>query len=176
MKRNRFTDEQIIGILKEYVAGTPVLELCRKHGVSDASIYKWKAQFGGMDVPEAKRLKTLEDENTKLKRLLTDAMLDNAALKPCGKKCMVRLVRARVRDIVNDDSSCINVSGLSRVGCGCSQAMMRSAHAVPNKWFGHEARFFAQDLRHVDPLFRHHYSRALQSSQERQVKAGSLRS
>lgn len=89
---------------------------------------------------------------------------------------MVRLVRARVRDIVNNDSSCINVSGLSRVGCGCSQAMMRSAHAVPNKWFGHEARFFAQDLRHVDPLFRHHYSRALQSSQERQVKAGSLRS
>lgn len=89
---------------------------------------------------------------------------------------MVRLVRARVRDIVNDVSSCINVSGLSRVGCGCSQAMMRSAHAVPNKWFGHEARFFAQDLRHVDPLFRHHYSRALQSSQERQVKAGSLRS
>jgi putative transposase len=89
---------------------------------------------------------------------------------------MVRPVRARVRDIANDDSSCINVSGLSRVGCGCNQAMMRSAHAVPNKWFGHEARFFAQDLRHVDPLFRHHYSRALQSSQGRQANAGSLRS
>ncbi len=81
MKRNRFTDEQIIGILKEHEAGTPVSELCRKHGVSDASIYKWKAKFGGMDVSEAKRLKTLEDENTKLKRLLADAMLDNAALK-----------------------------------------------------------------------------------------------
>jgi putative transposase len=89
---------------------------------------------------------------------------------------MVRPVRARVHDFVNDDSSCINVSGLSRVDCGCSQAMMRSAHAVPNKWFGHEARFFAQDLRHVDPLFRHHYSRALQPSLELQVKAGSLRS
>lgn len=70
MKRTRFTDEQIIGILKEHEAGTPVSELCRKHGVSDASIYKWKAKFGGMDVSEAKRLKTLEDENTKLKRLL----------------------------------------------------------------------------------------------------------
>ncbi|QAS83253.1 IS3 family transposase (plasmid) [Rhizobium acidisoli] len=81
MKRNRFTDEQIIGILKEHEAGTPVAELCRKHGVSDASIYKWKAKFGGMEVSEAKRLKTLEDENTKLKRLLADAMLDNAALK-----------------------------------------------------------------------------------------------
>ncbi|MHC2419497.1 putative transposase [Sinorhizobium meliloti] len=81
MKRNRFTDEQIITILKEHEAGTPVSELCRKHGVSDASIYKWKAKFGGMDVSEAKRLKTLEDENTKLKRLLADAMLDNAALK-----------------------------------------------------------------------------------------------
>ncbi len=87
MKRNRFTDDQIIGILKEHEAGMPISELCRKHGVSDASIYKWKAKFGGMDISEAKRLKTLEDENTKLKRLLADAMLDNAALKDLlGKK------------------------------------------------------------------------------------------
>jgi len=87
MKRNRFTDEQFFGILKEHEAGMPVSELCRKHGVSDASIYKWKAKFGGMDISEARRLKTLEDENTKLKRLLADAMLDNAALKDLlGKK------------------------------------------------------------------------------------------
>lgn len=87
MKRSRFSEEQIIAILKEHEAGTPVSELCRKHGVSDASIYKWKAKFGGMDVSEAKRLKTLEDENAKLKRLLADAMLDNAALKDLlGKK------------------------------------------------------------------------------------------
>ena len=89
---------------------------------------------------------------------------------------MIRPVRARVRDIADDDSSCINVSGLSRVDCCCSQAMMRSAHAVPNKWFGHEARFFAQGLRHADPLFRHRYSRALQSSRKLQANAGSLRS
>ena len=81
MKRNRFTEEQIIGILKEHEAGLSVADLCRKHGVSDASIYKWKAKFGGMDVSEARRLRTLEDENTKLKRLLADAKLDNAALK-----------------------------------------------------------------------------------------------
>ena len=87
MKRSRFLEEPIMGILKEHKAGVSVADRCRKHGVSDASIYKWKAKFGGLDVSEAKRLKTLEDENTRLKRLLADAMLDNAALKGLlGKK------------------------------------------------------------------------------------------
>ncbi len=87
MKCSRFSEEQIIAILKEQEAGVPVSELCRKHGVSDASIYKWKAKYGGMDVSEAKRLKALEDENAKLKRMLADAMLDNVALKDLlGKK------------------------------------------------------------------------------------------
>jgi putative transposase len=81
MKRKRFSEEQIIGILKEHEAGIPVSDLCRKHGVSDASIYKWKARYGGLDVSEAKRLKQLEDENNKLKKLLAEAMLDNAMLK-----------------------------------------------------------------------------------------------
>ena len=81
MKRNRFSEEQIIGILKEHEAGVPVADLCRRHGVSNASIYKWKAKYGGMDVSEAKRLKSLEDENAKLKKLLADTMLDNSALK-----------------------------------------------------------------------------------------------
>ena len=74
-------DEADIGILKEHEAGVSVADLRRKHGVSDATVYKWKAKYGGMDVSEAKRLKGLEDENTRLKRLLADAMLDNAALK-----------------------------------------------------------------------------------------------
>jgi len=87
MKRSRFSEEQIIEILKEHEAGVAVAELCRKHGVSDASIYKWKAKFGGIDVSEAKRLRALEDENARLKRMLADAMLDNAALKDLlGKK------------------------------------------------------------------------------------------
>ena len=86
MKRKRFSEEQIIGILKEHEAGIPVSDLCRKHGVSDASIYKWKARYGGLDVPEAKRLKQLEDENSKLKKLLAEAMLDNAMLKDIATK------------------------------------------------------------------------------------------
>ena len=87
MKRSRFSEEQIIGILQEHETGVSVADLCRKHGVSDASIYKWKAKFGGMGVSEAKRLRALEDENAKLKRMLADAMLDNVALKDLlGKK------------------------------------------------------------------------------------------
>ena len=87
MKRTRFTEEQIIAILKEQEAGVPVADLCRKHGVSSPTVYKWKAKFGGMEVSEAKRLRALEDENAKLKRMLADAMLDNVALKDLlGKK------------------------------------------------------------------------------------------
>jgi putative transposase len=81
MKRSRFTEEQVIAILKEHEAGAATADLCRKHGISQATFYSWKAKFGGMDVSEARRLKGLEDENSRLKRLLADAMLDNAALK-----------------------------------------------------------------------------------------------
>ena len=87
MKRSRFTEEQIIGILREKEAGVPVADLCRKHGLSSPTFYKWKAKYGGMDVSEARRLKALEDENAKLKRMLADSMLDNVALKDLlGKK------------------------------------------------------------------------------------------
>ena len=81
MKRSRFTEEQVIGVLREQEAGLSTAEVCRKHGISTATFYGWKAKFGGMEVSEAKRLRQLEDENAKLKRLLADAMLDNVALK-----------------------------------------------------------------------------------------------
>ncbi len=81
MRRSRFSEEQIIGILREHEAGVATPELCRRHGISDATFYKWKAKYGGMDVSDAKRLKGLEDENRRLKKLLAEAMLDNAALK-----------------------------------------------------------------------------------------------
>jgi putative transposase len=81
MKRKRFSEEQIIAVLKEHEAGMKTGDLARKHGISEASLYNWKAKYGGMDVSGAKRLKALEDENGKLKKLLADAMRDNTALK-----------------------------------------------------------------------------------------------
>ncbi len=87
MKQKRFSDEQIIGILKEADAGSVVLNLCRKHGMSSATLYAWKSKYGGLELSEAKRLRGLEEENAKLKRLLAEAMLDNAGLKDLlGKK------------------------------------------------------------------------------------------
>jgi len=81
MRKSRFTEVQIIGMIKEQEAGLPATELCRNHGISPASFYKLKAKYGGMEVSDARRLKSLEDENGKLKRLLADTMLDNVVLK-----------------------------------------------------------------------------------------------
>ena len=81
MRSSRFSEEQIISILAEQERGVPTGDVCRKHGVSSATFYKWKAKYGGLDVSEARRLKALEQENSRLKRLLADAMLDNVVLK-----------------------------------------------------------------------------------------------
>lgn len=86
MRSSRFSDEQIIGIIKEQEAGMPTAEVCRKHGISTASFYKYKAKFGGMEVSDARKLKALEDENGKLKRLLAEQMLDNAMLRDVNAK------------------------------------------------------------------------------------------
>lgn len=86
MKRSRFSEEQIIAILREQEAGSPTADVCRKQGVSSATFYKWKAKFGGIDVSDARRLKALEDENAKLKKLLAETMLDNAILKDINSR------------------------------------------------------------------------------------------
>jgi putative transposase len=81
MKRSRFTEEQIIGVLKEHQAGLPASELCRKHGISDATFYTWRKKYGGLEVSEARRLKALEAENARLKKLLAESMMDVSTLR-----------------------------------------------------------------------------------------------
>lgn len=86
MKRSRFSEEQIIGILREQEAGAKAADVCRRHGISTATFFKWKGRYGGLEVSEARRLKLLADENARLKKLLADAMLDNAMLKDLTTK------------------------------------------------------------------------------------------
>lgn len=81
MKAKRFTEEQIIGILKQAQAGMKIVDLCRTHGISDATFYNWRSKYGGMEVSDAKRLKQLEEENRKLKQMLADTLLENRAIK-----------------------------------------------------------------------------------------------
>ena len=86
MKKSRFNEAQIIGVLREQEAGLATADVCRKHGISGATFYKWKSKYGGLDVSEARRLKVLEDENARLKKLLAEAMLDNTMLKDIASK------------------------------------------------------------------------------------------
>src|SRR3954465_15097735 len=90
MKRKRFTEEQIIAVLREHDAGAKTADLARKHGISEATLYNWKAKYGGMDVPDAKRLRSLEEENRKLKKLLAESMLGPGSTKGASDKKMVR--------------------------------------------------------------------------------------
>ena len=86
MKRSRFSEEQIIAVLKQHEGGVSTADVCREHGISSATFYKWKAKFGGLEVSDARKLKALEDENAKLKRLLAEQVLDNAMLKDVASR------------------------------------------------------------------------------------------
>jgi putative transposase len=130
MKRKRHTEEQIIAILKEHEAGMKTADLCRKHGISEASFYNWKAKYGGLEVSEAKRLRGLESENAKLKKLLADAMLDNAALK--GPACKKMVTPAAKREAVAHVRSAFELS--ERRACriiGCVRMTVRYCSRRP---------------------------------------------
>jgi putative transposase len=130
MRKSKFTEQQIAFILKQADDGVSVEDTCRKAGIFIQTYYRWRQKYGVLMPSEMKRLRELEEENTRLKRLVADLSLDkgmlqdvirrNGSPRPCkGREQVPRAV-------------CVNVSGLSRVGCGCSQAMMRSARVVPN--------------------------------------------
>src|SRR5262244_1164192 len=98
MRKSRFSEEQIIGILKEQQAGLPVAELCRKHGISDATFYTWRAKYGGLEISEAKRLKTLEEENRKLKKLLSRCSMQRRCVR-CWEKTFDAQLAQEGRDL-----------------------------------------------------------------------------
>src|SRR3990170_3995886 len=112
MKRKRFSEEQIIAVLREHDAGAKAADLCRKYGMSEATLYNWKAKYGGMDVSDAKRLKALEDENAKLKKLLADQMLEASALRELLSKNGRARRQARSRRASADRHGPVGASGL----------------------------------------------------------------
>ena len=99
MKKSRYSEEQIIAVLKEHQAGMPVAELCRRHGISDATFYNWRSRYGGMEISDARRLKGLEEENRKLKKLLAESMLDVATLREALGKTSEARVAESVREL-----------------------------------------------------------------------------
>ena len=132
MERSRFTEDQIIGILKEHEAGVSVADLCRKHGVSDATVYKWKARYGGMDVSEAKRLKGLEDENSRPKRLLADATLADATLDNAARQDLLGKSGDARRKVASGRASCGNPwDERCRCPAGDCEAICREGAGVP---------------------------------------------
>src|SRR5580704_12905425 len=155
MKRKRHTEEQIIAILKEHEAGLKTADLCRKHGISEASFYNWKAKYGGLEVSEAKRLKGLESENAKLKKLLADAMLDNAALRICWEKMVTPAAK---REAVAHLRSAFDMS--ERRACtviGCVRMTVRYHSRRPDdaglrqrlRALAHERRRFGYRRLHI---------------------------
>jgi putative transposase len=169
MKRNRFTEGQIIAILREQEAGASVADLCRKHGMSSATFYGWKAKYGGLEVSEAKRLRSLETENVRLKKLLADSMLDNAALKDLLSK-MYDLPRpGKVRDRSDDGSPPKCIRSLA------SELLLQPGHdeirAHGSQINGScTSTLFCQSLRCADQLLRHHFPRASLSAASAALK------
>ena len=128
MRKSRFSEEQIIGVLKEHQAGLPVADLCRKHGISEATFYNWRSRYGGMEVSDAKRLKALEEENRKLKKLLAETVLDVATLKEAlGKKTSDARFAAQSRELGDRREGLLAAARLFTTGDGAEGVPLRSA-------------------------------------------------
>ena len=146
MKQSRFTEERIIAILREQEAGSKTGDVCRKHGISSATFYKWKAKYGGLDVSEARRLKVLTERECEAEEAVGRGDARQRHVEGSQfKKCMVRPGVAR-SFLLLSEAACVNVSGLSQVSCCCSQAMMRCARIVPKKWYEQEGLDFLTGL------------------------------
>src|ERR1700727_1199382 len=130
MKASKFSDAQKAFILRQGAEGVPVADICRKAGISQATYFNWKKKYEGKQPPEMRRLKQLEDENAKLKKIVADLFLAREMLHDVIRRNVWSARRSKFRGR-SDGDFCLNVSGLSRVSCGCSQAMMRSARHVP---------------------------------------------
>ena len=149
MKRSRFTEEQIAYALRQAEAGTPVADVCRQLGVSEATFYVWKKKFANLGVTELRKLRMLEEENARLKRVVADLTLDRHILQEVLRKNVWSAPRLQ-GSWRQTKTVCTNVSGLLQAGCGCSQAMMKSARGVPNKMVRARSPFFSQGLRSAD--------------------------
>ena len=156
MRKSRFSEGQIIGVLREQESGATTTEVCRRHGISEQTFYRWKAKYGGMGPSDAQRLRSLEDENRRLKKLLAESMLDVAALKDLLAKMYgpPRLCKDQVRSDSSSLHKCIRplASGL-RLQPGHDEIRARRSRILARAWV---ARFFAQGLRRADRLSPHH--------------------
>jgi putative transposase len=145
MRKSRFTDEQIVAILRE-ADREPIGSVAKRHGISEQTIYTWRKRFGTFQADDVRRLKQLAAENARLKKLVAERDLEIEVMKEIAAKlCMVRPGVAR-SFVLLSEAACVNVSGLSRVNCCCSQAMMRCARIVPKKWYEQDRLVFLPGL------------------------------